>query len=1191
MRGGNNNNRGGGRGRSRGGGGRNNSSQSRTKTNLPLEQGVICTLKESFGFIHCADRPEEIFFHYSSVVSPHPDELRIDDEVEFRVGSSARDPDKLAALEVKRLPADQKIVWEKEEGEEGQKYQGIVEKPVREDRRNPTPLPGSIRILVPKQEHQNEDEKVEDGEKDGTVMSATEGPLVRFTLRDFIGEDSAKDATWNRATSIRKGNNGPRTLSKGDLVECRMFRDRRTKEVWAREIRLLQSEKERARLEAEKQMLSNASLEHGVITSLKGDYGFLRSNKRREEVFFHYSNIHVDDEDGENDNDKAGKDDLVLKEGQDMQFLVVTEESGGQGGGSGPPSLRRRISARQVKLQPRGSVQFHDTIAQGVVGRLVIPPQPVDSTHTLESHGRIHLIDPITTKDSEGNDKTVDEVFLSAKDSPGGSYSYRGGSSVGMWVQEGDKLLFDLVKDFVDGSCHAKPTRYLTPNPTPLELLEGCMEYPDLDLSTEEDAAVRLIDLAYPMRADGVVNAVKESYGFLHFSERPVDVHFKLFQVLPDNIQVDLRRNLGFPEPTKPLRLQVGAEATFDLSVHGTIHTGPPNSGGRSRSRQNAERENLKAQRILFLPKGSVKFNVTLATGVEALVTKEDAKQAYSGTVELENPVQPMTLEQRHPFVAKAVDEFLQNTQVKKVVFHDVQTQKEDETYIEMIELKAKGMINWSHLPMPGETEHKGRLVLTKNDTDPPSENASSQAKEENDNETEDTSKTLKASKKKAKDKVTKSIHFDKGCLSPELKKDAPPAVGDKVRFDIVQSRKTGVISIANMVMVERHTPEIADSTDEGVGIVTEIVAKRKFGFISVEDENASKRELLFFHLASVVPAEGGKKDAPPVRKGDEVKFNIGTEKNGKRVALNVQVLPKGTMPGKADKNACQGIVLLEPSHTTLKNTPLRHASSNASNVSSGSQSSRWDIASDKEGSVDPFADQGCILLVSDPTGMFSLRSKENGGSSHSESKSSSEDENGNTPLLRLPYKNGALAFHGNGSSPINDEKSQPKRGDLVSFVKAKSGKGARDIRVVKRGAAELLRGRLEDIKILDQADSESSKEGTAKFHATNSGEEVFEIDLTDVVSCDVGVLKEKESVEAIVHEGKLYGISRTADLYLESKLGGNHKQRPKLNLTVKKDRGGTIIAQSMMAKGPDGSNGFAAGWTTRTSRFAEIQE
>ena len=62
-------------------------------------------------------------------------------------------------------------------------------------------------------------------------------------------------------------------------------------------------------------------------------------------------------------------------------------------------------------------------------------------------------------------------------------------------------------------------------------------------------------------------------------------------------------------------------------------------------------------------------------------------------------------------------------------------------------------------------------------------------------------------------------------------------------------------------------------------------------------------------------------------------------------------------------------------------------------------------------------------------------------------------------------------------------------------------------------------------------------------------------------------------------------------DLYLESKVDRSNKLRPKLNLTVKKDRGGKIMAQSMMAKGPDGTPGFASGWTTRVSKYAAQQE
>jgi len=73
--------------------------------------------------------------------------------------------------------------------------------------------------------------------------------------------------------------------------------------------------------------------------------------------------------------------------------------------------------------------------------------------------------------------------------------------------------------------------------------------------------------------------------------------------------------------------------------------------------------------------------------------------------------------------------------------------------------------------------------------------------------------------------------------------------------------------------------------------------------------------------------------------------------------------------------------------------------------------------------------------------------------------------------------------------------------------------------------------------------------------------------------------------------------VCRTKDISLASSfgrdssgIGSGPKERPKLNLTVKKElqgMGGQIMAQSRMAKGPDGTNGFESGWTTRVSKHA----
>ena len=52
----------------------------------PRETGVVSSLKESFGFIQCADRDERLFFHQSEMADKRPAApLREGDEVDFLV--------------------------------------------------------------------------------------------------------------------------------------------------------------------------------------------------------------------------------------------------------------------------------------------------------------------------------------------------------------------------------------------------------------------------------------------------------------------------------------------------------------------------------------------------------------------------------------------------------------------------------------------------------------------------------------------------------------------------------------------------------------------------------------------------------------------------------------------------------------------------------------------------------------------------------------------------------------------------------------------------------------------------------------------------------------------------------------------------------------------------------------------------
>lgn len=162
-----------------------------------------------------------------------------------------------------------------------------------------------------------------------------------------------------------------------------------------------------------------------------------------------------------------------------------------------------------------------------------------------------------------------------------------------------------------------------------------------------------------------------------------------------------------------------------------------------------------------------------------------------------------------------------------------------------------------------------------------------------------------------------------------------------------------------------------------------------------------------------------------------------------------------------------------------------------------------------------------------------------------------------------------------------------PRRGDLVVFSQSSNGVG-KGIRVIQKNAAQLIRGILTQLNLID---------GTALFVRENLSDKSenlkeYLFPLSEIVSCQPDMLKDMEKVEGILYESNVYGVCRTSDLYLVSAgtQSSDKAQRPRLNLTVKKEiesSGGKIVAQSSMAKGPDyKTRGFADGWTSRKSIF-----
>jgi len=1240
-------------------------------SSLPLEQGVIHTLLDKFGFILCADRNLELFFHYSELRDGHSDELNIGDEVEFRVGAAesrrgggggGRDgEEKLCSYDVRLLPKGT-IYWEKED-EPGKLWKGVVELPIRDDRQRSGGGGGMSRDGKPPRA------------VNGVLRLAPEEPQkedleILFTPADY-NPKSGSGGSSNR-------------LGKGDVVEFTLVTERRTGKKYARNIQLIQSERERLREEREAKLLEDATLEQGKVVSVRGDFGFLRSANRVEEVYFHVSNIL----EGE----------TMLEEGTEVEFYVVNEgsQSSGsdnrRGGGGGGKKGAKSLSARKIKVLPEGTVKFEHVLAEGVAGVVLDCPieQRVDPFGTGGSRsekksgkaaivGTIRLQEPIT---DEHNGEEVTEVTLHPSLYPGGTYAMtRMGSEMGSWIRPGDVLLFDVIRQLADGTCRAVPTT--------------CTQVASLrsDSSADDESttkqSVRLVEPSLMGRAEGVIRSIRDNYGFIHCAERNVDAYFAMYEVFPNELHGDLIRNnpdVYCDEETNPniqkggrINVEVGMEVSFDLSSQMLTNQpggGPRGGGGRGKQNIRAPQESLRARRIQILPKGTVQEKISIASGLKATVTKDDPNQPFVGTLEFEESIKVQTTDQRHPLVAKLLDSVSDGKYGDEIIFHDVLSEKEAQVIVSMV--NSRHDLEWRYVPLSGgsveDCQHRILCIAkrsvddtkdeSKSDVDATSEPAANGDEKMDTNESTDEGEDIKTEeikaevptegspkpethkKKSKKDKIVKSLRFDKYSF-PDMS-IGPIGVGDIVTCDIVQSRSSGTILVENVVVVERKerppAPELSSADAEQLekkglrGFVTEVVPSRQFGFITAVDEHGSKTgEHVFFHFKSVgAPDEA--QDASTnnkrngnadIRKADEVQFDAAPGKNGKFTATNIAILPRGTLkapPVKVDKSSCTGYILLEPSHTSLANTPSHIVRHNGPPIDGHG---RWDNVGKEEkttlmsGSI--IKEEGVILLLSDPSNLFSKSSAAGRSLSIDESKperkvsvgdveaeetidtdargdavetETKEDGDGASPEkvevvvkvesavgTHLRYKLSSMALRSQAAGVTTNRPEGPRRGDLVSFSKTKGAKLLKDIRIEKMDAATTVRGVLVDIK---------TEENKAVFVSTENDQQ-YDVNLTEVVSCDKSLLQENEQVDGILHEGKLFGVCRTKDIFLISSFGRNSsgsssgglKERPRLNLTVKKElqgMGGQIMAQSGMAKGPDATIGFVPGWTKRLS-------
>lgn len=195
-------------------------------------QGIISSLKESFGFIERADVVAEIFFHYSEF-DGEVNDLMIGDDVEFQLQNRSG---KEIAISVKKLEPGTVVF----EDISTTRYKGHVIKALN--------APRSL-----------------NNSGDGHLTGMIEYQGKTDTHEVLFGDRDTEDDI---------------ILQQGDVVEFNVSTDRRDKLQRAVNIKLISV----ALKEGQKR-------DYGVVSSLKDGYGFIKCTDQDASIFFHFSEV------------------------------------------------------------------------------------------------------------------------------------------------------------------------------------------------------------------------------------------------------------------------------------------------------------------------------------------------------------------------------------------------------------------------------------------------------------------------------------------------------------------------------------------------------------------------------------------------------------------------------------------------------------------------------------------------------------------------------------------------------------------------------------------------------------------------------------------------------------------------------------------------------------------------------------
>ncbi|KAJ8530427.1 hypothetical protein ON010_g14485 [Phytophthora cinnamomi] len=408
-------------------------------------------------------------------------------------------------------------------------------------------------------------------------QEADAAPKKTLARREFVRFTSDSVAVLEPKTEGDDHEQGGRPKKNpiphfGDEVRFRIAKHRKTGAKRAVDITIIVSAREKLEKEIEAK-LETMSRETGVVDRVKNGGGFIKCCDRPVDVYFPFHEIREpeagdksDDKDGEQteatDKSRRGRQGKGpnIREGDEVSFFVYEDQE------DDSSRSRPRLTALRVQKLPPGSVSFEELLRadiEGLVSKL--PKEPRNGPEIIGSI-TVASVEPSgaeksgETKDAATETTTEDEGKPSKKKKGKDGKAKKQKVSFRLCDTEDmsyvphidDKVAFDEVLDKRTGKVKA--------------------------------VKVRVVQLNPKNRETGVINAMKEDFGFIKCAERSGDAYFRFSDVMGTSRSFNS-----------------GTEVAFDILV-------------------DTKSDHIRATRLQILPRGTIKWEDVAAEGLEGKI-------------------------------------------------------------------------------------------------------------------------------------------------------------------------------------------------------------------------------------------------------------------------------------------------------------------------------------------------------------------------------------------------------------------------------------------------------------------------------------------------------------------------------------------------------------------------------------------